>query len=338
MGLPEQLSAMLFELRSAGSPVGKAQALARAWRFIRRLSPHDRQFLAREAGFEGAEELLDTISAKRGGVGPAMMLQLLNNIRGRGDQELLSVIAGLKDPESRDEILMRGADALAEAFEPEEAEDEGVPDTLPEPVNAMEPETEADVSLSTVEEDHPEVVESVDDPDVGQGQTPESEGVVPEIETEAETEIPEPLPTVPATTPIEPEIESAVGGSIDVGFLVEDLEAETSLVDRLLCLREAIPALGSGGPELGRVIQTFPEGWARRRALSAVLEAGLPNDLDDALDLIEDLERAVDRRWCIGVLVDRGGLQGAEAERALKMSDSPSLRRRIVRETINSLL
>ena len=71
MGLPEQLSAMVFELRGAGSPVAKAKALARAWRMVRRLSPVDRTALAKEAGFEGAEDLLESLAAKRGGVAPA---------------------------------------------------------------------------------------------------------------------------------------------------------------------------------------------------------------------------------------------------------------------------
>lgn len=332
MGVPEQLSAMLFELRAAGSPVDKAKALARAWRFVRRLSPHDRQFLAREAGFEGAEELLDTISAKRGGVGPAVMLQLLNSIRGRGDQELVSVIAELKDPESREAMLVRGADALAEAFESEGTEDEAVLDVPPVPIDATKPETEPDFFAPTVEEDAAGVDDVAAEPDATEEQTPETEGVAPEIVAEAGPEEPEPLPTGLSTDPIEEDIEFADDGSIDVDFLVDELEAETSLVDRLLCLREAIPALGSGGAEFGLLVEAFPEGWARRRALTALLEAGLPSNADDALDLIEDLERAVDRRWCLGVLIDRGDLQGAEADRALELSDSPALRRRIERE------
>ena len=81
MGLSDQLSAMVFELRGAGSPVAKAKALARAWRMVRRLSPGDRMALAEEAGFEGAEDLLESLAAKKGGVAPALMLQFLNGLR-----------------------------------------------------------------------------------------------------------------------------------------------------------------------------------------------------------------------------------------------------------------
>ena len=96
-------------------PVAKATALARAWRMVRRLSPVDRMALAEEAGFDGAEDLLENLAAKKGGVAPALMLQFLNNLRDRGDEGLSDVMEGLRNPETRDDILMRGADAVAEA-------------------------------------------------------------------------------------------------------------------------------------------------------------------------------------------------------------------------------
>ena len=71
MSVSDQLTAMIFELRSAGSPLAKAKAIARAWRMVRRLSPGDRRILAEEAGFDGAEELLESLAAKSGGVGAA---------------------------------------------------------------------------------------------------------------------------------------------------------------------------------------------------------------------------------------------------------------------------
>lgn len=340
MGLPEQLTSMLFELRAAGSPAAKAQALARAWRFIRRLSPHDRRFLAREAGFEGAEELLDTIAAKRGGVGPAMLLQLLNSVRGRSDQELVSVISSLKDLESREDLLVRSADALAEAFEPEGSEDaepetaehSETPGIPPVPVPTVEPEGEPATQGPLIKAMDGGIDEMGAEPEAAPIE--EAEAQEPEPETDAEiieSEEPEPLSIVSGAGPEVHEGQEAEAGGIDVAFLIDDLEGEMSLVDRLLCLREAIPALAPGGADLDALVAAFPEGWARRRALTALLEAGLPDDDGEALDLIEDLPRAVDRRWCLGVLIDRGGLQGAEIDRALALSDSSTLHRRVVR-------
>ena len=143
MGLSQQLSAMVFELRGAGSPVAKAKALARAWRFVRRLSPSDRKVLAHEAGFDGAEDLLENLATKRGGMAPAMMLQLLGGLRDRGDEGLGLLMACLKDPETRDEILMRGVDAIAEVVGPVEDEDEEILDELLDSCDAIAAEPES---------------------------------------------------------------------------------------------------------------------------------------------------------------------------------------------------
>lgn len=325
------MSAMVFELRGAGSPVAKAKALARAWRMVRRLSPVDRMALAEEAGFDGAEDLLENLAAKKGGVAPALMLQFLNNLRDRGDEGLSDVMEGLRNPETRDDILMRGADAVAEAFVPEEAEDEEVP-YLPGD-SAVVDTTEPELRMPPLptEPEEPVVTEAVAEPATVDFQAPETEHVAPERPPEFCRDTMEPSQVGAETAPIEAEAGPAERGSIDVAFLVEDIEAETSLVDRLLCLREAVPALEAGGGELGLLVQAFPDGWARRRALVALLEAGLPEDFGDALDLIGDLRQPVDRRWCLAVLADRGDLWGAETERALEMADSPTLRRRIVR-------
>ena len=326
MGLPEQLTAMVFELRGAGSPVAKAKALARAWRMVRRLSPVDRMALAEEAGFDGAEDLLENLAAKKGGVAPALMLQFLSSLRDRGDERLSDVMAGLRDPETRDEILMRGADAVAEAFVPEVVEYEEILEDSPDLINALGGEPEPSAPPPPIEEEDTAVAEPVSESNTVDHRAPERTVEIVQERTE-------PLPVVAQVSPADVEIGSLELGSIDVEFLVEDLEGETSLVDRFLCLREAVPALGDGSGDLGRLVDAFPEGWARRRALVALLEAGLPPDVGDALDLIENLERPVDRRWCLAVLADRGDLSGAEAERALQMAESPTLRRRILRET-----
>ncbi len=333
MGLPEQLAAMVFELRGTGSPVAKAKALARAWRMVRRLSPADRMALAEEAGFEGAEDLLESLAAKKGGVAPALMLQFLNSLRDRGTEELSGVMAGLRDPETRDEILLRGANAVAEAFVPEETEDEDSPEGPGHSIDTFAAEPEPQPPPPPIEHEKAPDTQPVVKQAPVVFQPPETDHGAPERTLELAQEQSEPSPVVTEIAPIEAEMGPAERRGIDVAFLVEDLEAEMSLVDRFLCLREAAPAIDAGGGDLGRLVGAFPNGWARRRALVALLEAGLPAQVGDALDLIEALERPVDRRWCLGVLADRGVLWGAEAERALEMVESATLRRRILRET-----
>ncbi len=302
--------------------MAKAKALARAWRMVRRLSPVERMALAEEAGFEGAGDLLESLAAKKGGVAPALMLQFLNSLRDRGDEGLSDVMAGLRDPEARDEILMRGADAVAEAFVPEGPVDSVV-------VDVIEPELQT--PPLPIGQEEMAVAEAAGEPPMVLIQVPETEHGRPEPAPDVGQDTPESPPVVTETAQVEAKVGPSEGGSIDVAFLVEDLETEVSLVDRLLFLREAIPVLEAGGGDLGRLVKVFPEGWARRRALVALFEAGLPADVSDALDLINALERPADRRWCLGVLAARGDLRGAEADRALKMVESSTLRRRILR-------
>lgn len=317
--------------------MAKAKALARSWRMVRRLSPTDRRFLAKEAGFDGAEDLLESLAAKRSGVAPALMLQFLSGFRDRGDEGLGTVMACLRDPKTREDMLMRSADAVAEAFGEEEPEgeetldDEPAPptdDTTGEPAPETGPRTIEDEAFAQG------VFEPVEINDGGADNDSAAPARIPAI-------VEDQLEKAPITKPTEPmapaQIEAErppVLGTTDVGLLVEAIEAETSLAARLLSLRRALPGLGgTGAAALSRLVQTFPEGWPQRRALTALLEAGLPDDAGEALDLIEGLERPVNRRWCLGVLAARSDLLGADFDRALVMAESPAVRRRIQRES-----
>jgi hypothetical protein len=80
---------------------------------------------------------------------------------------------------------------------------------------------------------------------------------------------------------------------------------------------------------LREALEAIPEPWARRRALVALIDAGLPDDTGSVLDLIEGLEREMDRRWCLSALARRGDLGGAELDRALELLTSPAARRRV---------
>lgn len=108
-------------------------------------------------------------------------------------------------------------------------------------------------------------------------------------------------------------------------------ERPASVLRRLRRLRERRDQLAVAPVDAIRTaLDAFPEPWARRRALCFLLAEGIPAATDDALDLIADLHRATDRRWCLGVLGERGDLLGDRLDRALEMLDSPAARRRLV--------
>jgi hypothetical protein len=102
------------------------------------------------------------------------------------------------------------------------------------------------------------------------------------------------------------------------------------VLDRLHAVRQAIPQLQAAGPrEIQEALEILPESWARRRAVVALIEAGVPAGVGDTLDLIEDFDRPLDRSWCLATLARRGGLQGDDLERGLTMLASPAARRRV---------
>jgi hypothetical protein len=144
--------------------------------------------------------------------------------------------------------------------------------------------------------------------------------------------------------PVEPELQPAPSSRrvapaapielasppFDAHAVLGALGAQQSIISQLQVLRRELSGFaGSSVQTLQHVVDAFPDGWARRRALAAMLEAGLPPEAGDAIELIAGLGRASDRAWCLGVLARRGGLFGSHLERALALLESPAARRRV---------
>jgi len=352
MSTQRKLNALLFELQTARSPLAQAKILARAWRTLRELSPTDRKLLARHAGFDGAEDILEGLAKKKSGVAPAMLLQMLSNARGTDASTLRNLLSAFRDPSRRDEAVSRSLD-LASSLMANQDPVQEVEEALDElhAVEAVVEETpeEALAALHTVEEEW----------ERGPDETGDSTG----RETEASTEIELESPTEPGPTPKKPQparppvvdwsrwhttdepprpaptpraekrpLVSTPGarrfGKVAAAAAVE---GETSVLARLRALHRALPDLaGSTIVTLGGLIEAFPKGWVRRRALSALIKAGIPDRADDAVTLVaSSLDRELDRRWCLGVLAGRGDLWGASLDRANELLSSPSARRRL---------
>ena len=84
---------------------------------------------------------------------------------------------------------------------------------------------------------------------------------------------------------------------------------------------------------LRSVVEAFPDGWARRRALVELLRTGVPPALGDALGLVEVLGSERDRLWCLGTLAEnRRALNPQDRETLLAAAPSPTARRRLERQ------
>ena len=76
------------------------------------------------------------------------------------------------------------------------------------------------------------------------------------------------------------------------------------------------------------MLESFPDGWSRRRALVSILRRGHPRGLDEALSLIGEIERATDRRWCVAALIDTRELDAQEQRQIFERFPFTSLARR----------
>jgi len=354
MSTSRKLNTLLFELQTARSPLQQARILVRGWRTLRELSATDRRLLANHAGFDGAEEILEGLAKRRGGLAPAMLLRILANARSTDGAAVGELLAAARDPLQRDEAVTRGIDLAAELL----ADPEGVEEDEQEEVGAAlgelpaveptieESSEEALAALSALDEDYDDEGTEETQFELDSPPPPEPEPDSPP-EPEPETGLSPTVPPIvdwsrwqttspadrPAPTPqagTSPPSDDSRSGRFADRAVPGELGAEPSVLSRLLVLRRGLTGYaGSSVEVLSELVERFEDGWARRRALAAFLEAGIPESRDDALDLVATLKRELDRRWCVGILARRGDLEGSQLHRALGFVSSPSARRRI---------
>ena len=350
MSNQRKLTALLHELQNARSPLAQARVLARAWRTVRELSPTDRRLLARHAGFDGAEEILEGLGQRKGGLAPAMLLRVLANARGTDGSTVSELLDAIRDPQRGDEAISLGAelasDLLAEP-EPEEPATEigeAIEELQAVEESIIETPEEALIALNALESERVEDIETslVPEPETEVARDPEP---VPEFEPESEP--PSPAPPIvdwgrwheappsgrPAPTPQEvtrPSFSDAGATRFEAFAVVGAIGAEHSVLSQLRVLRRELSGFtGSSIDTLRELIKAFPDGWARRRALCALLEAGIPAKPRQALELVSCLGRELDRRWCLGILARKGALIGTLMNRALDLVDSDYSKRRL---------
>ena len=351
MSNQRKLTALLNELQNARSPLAQARVLARAWRTVRELSPTDRRLLARHAGFDGAEEILEGLGQRKGGLAPAMLLRVLANARGTDGSTVSELLDAIRDPQRGDEAISLGAelasDLLAEP-EPEEPATEigeAIEELQAVEESIIETPEEALIALNALESERVEDIEPslVPEPETEVERDPEP---VSESEPESKPRPSPPPPIVdwgrwhdappsrrPAPTPQEvtrPSFSDAGATRFEAFAVVGAIGAEHSVLSQLRVLRRELSGFtGSSIDTLRELIKAFPDGWARRRALCALLEAGIPAKPRQALELVSCLGRELDRRWCLGILARKGALIGTLLNRALDLVDSDYSKRRL---------
>jgi hypothetical protein len=134
--------------------------------------------------------------------------------------------------------------------------------------------------------------------------------------------------------PQQPSVQNRASDSpkFESGAVFAALGAEASSFSRLLVLHREIESFrGSNAETLHEMLLEFPDGWVRRRALSALISAGILERGGQALELIATLEREMDRRWCLAALARRGDLRGTALKQSLDLLTSPSAKEALQR-------
>lgn len=332
MAAADELARLIREISRVSSPLARMKLLARAWRSLRRLEPHQRRALASQVGLEGAEDVIERLAVRKAGLNAATVQRALDAVKETDTGELKQVMRGLRDPDQRKELISKGIDRVTERLLGEEQEREadeieaaleGEPEPTVEPAKPVDEEEATPLSAeppapprerrATPPVPPPVVVpprpaEPAPPPVEAGPAKPPPRPEPPPRPTPRRAPKPPPPPSV-AAPPLPRRAEGAPARSGLFGLL----EAEPILIRRFRTLREHVnEAKQLSAEQLRGLLDLFPSDWSRRRALEALLEAGIPSSLNQAIFLIEQLESAGQRRWCASTLLHEWDLTESE--------------------------
>jgi len=308
---PTTLPELVQQLGSTYSPFERLKILSRAWRVLRTTPPREMLAVAAQLGLDHADELVEGIARRSGHEASPALISMIEKAQTQGTAHLPALIADLRDPNRRAERLKQGAQAavagaLASPTAPAVTPKAAPP--RPAPPSPLPPMEAAPIPPARKPEPEP----------------PPAEPVVPAAPPPpppAQAAPPPPPPPKPRPEPPARKTDGALAGK---------LAEAPSLTGRFHALRRHLKeAHGLSGEELRPVLEAFPDGWARRRALLELLRSGAPAALPDALGLVEALGAGRDRAWCLGALADERPLSARDREALLAAVPSPAARRRL---------
>jgi len=349
VAVSQELVWLINQIRNTSLPRERLRLLALGWRTLRGLSTADRIAVARELGFDGAEQLVEQL-ARRGGASPSLLLQALESLKSADPDRIGDLVRALTDPDQRagsaDRLMDAAADwleeevALAEAADRDELpggeledieqpviEVQPLPPPAPPEVVDVQPPVdvvhEERAAVEAVEVDDEETAdEAAPAPTVDEGEAPEHPRVPDTNEKVREAVVEEPL--------VLAEERVVTRSAPDLESVTVTLAAATRLGSRFRVLAESVDDLeGASVGLLDAVVEAFPSGWARRRAIEVLLRAGVPRALGDALELISNLERPSERMWALTTLATSRDLNKDERDAVIAAASSPSFRRRL---------
>ncbi len=348
MSLPAStLPELLQQLKRTFSPFERLRILGRAWILLRQMSPQERLTVAGQLGLDNADELVEAIAARSGTKASPALLSMIDQAQKKGTAHLPQLLSDLKDPGKRTERLRQGVAAAEAALVAEPAQAPWLPASIAKPEGAKPPPLPPPVP--SAQQTPPIPVETVAPPRVSEPSP--SPAVPPAAPAHVTVELAPPSPSLvhekppvapapaaprpspPSPPPPAPASKSAPeppAQSTEAAPTV-GIEPPLHLMDRFRQFRRtASDRRKLTVSNLRSLVEGFPDGWARRRALVELLRSGSPPALRDALSLLDILDSERDRLWCLGTLADRD-LATADREALLAATPSPTARRRLER-------
>ena len=308
---PNTLPELVQQLGATFSPFERLKILSRAWTLLREMSPEQRMIVATQLGLDHADDLVEAIARRSGHEASPALIAMIEKAQVKGTPHLPELISDLRDPQRRTERLKQGTQAavqevLAAVPAPEPPKPRPAPVAAPVPPSPPPP---APVAMTAAPE-------------------PPSPPPLPAPPPAVAPPAPEP-PPFQAAPPAKPEPPVRPAGETP---LAGKLAETSSLTARFQVLRRGLAQTrGLSGEALRPVVEAFPDGWARRRALLELLRSGSPAVFRDALGLVETLGSERDRAWCLGALAEDRPLAGPDRDALLAAVASPAARRRLER-------
>lgn len=332
---------LILQIREAKSPLARVRVVARAWRAVRSLTPRQRYEVAAQLGLDGADDLIEAIASHTGTTPPAELMAAVNEVQQMDPATVKRIAARVRNPQQRAEGIRQGLKAietvLAGPEPPANQQAPWLPKTpvAPPPAPAPpKPPVVAKPATSWPLREAPAAAPPAPAP------APPAPAVAP---APAPAPVAPPTPPAPAVVPApvaapppapvrppEPPRERAPAAAPATLALAEHLGSIPALTARFRHLRRHLDALRrQSAAELRAVVEVFPDGWARRRALSAMIEAGVPARTADVLSLVDTLQSPGDRAWCLSALADSRVLSPDDRSALFAAAGTPAGRRRL---------
>ena len=323
--LPE----LVDQLGRTFSPFERLKILGRAWSLLRTMTPDQRLAVAAQLGLDRADEVVEAIATRGGTKASPVLLSMIDQAQKKGTGHLPQLINDLRDPGRRAKRMRQGAAALEDAavtavtaVTATTAAPGEVP-WLPPGATTAAPPAPAKPPQPMAPPPQPAPPPPVAAP--AQVPPPPVQAALAPEPKPVEASAPKPAPQPPRPQPAPAPVRTAAREPV-----ADRLAAVPSLTARFRVLRGHLEDLRKASAAgLGPVVQAFPDGWARRRALLELFRAGIPGSLEDSLALVETLGSERDRLWCLGALTEARAIPEPERGTLLAAVSSPTARRRL---------